>query len=377
MRIQLRAAAILALAGAAVLTPVAAEAATDLPTAVASAWTDAARTGREITSAATRTEGDWAFGTANAVSPTELPEGRLYLAHRTGREWTVAFERTTAFAELAKKAPVLAEDEKRVLSPVATLTADPGLSLPYNGSWTMTSGPHGWAGSERPFSSVDLAGGDGVVRAAGPGQAYTMCSSGRGWVRIYHDNGWTTDYYHMFNNISGGHVNTGDRLGDIGTDTSCGGSATGNHVHFALLNGMTRTALNDVTIGGWTFHEGAAYDGYATHDGQTVYPGGQLYNYGSGNPGGGGQYPVKAPNGLNGRTEPRLGATVGAAYPYDTMLTVVCQTNAGDWDGEHYYPGTKQFKTWDKLDNGLWVYDYWMGTPPIGDDGYSPGIAHC
>jgi hypothetical protein len=59
-----------------------------------------------------------------------------------------------------------------------------------------------------------------------------------------------------------------------------------------------------------------------------------------------------------------------------TTLFVVCQTKNGDWvDGRKQYD--RPFTTWDKLSDGNWVYDWYMNTPPVAMDGYSPGIAHC
>ena len=152
----------------------------------------------------------------------------------------------------------------------------------------MTGGPHGWDGGSRPFSSADFSGGDGTARAAGAGAVWSMCGSGTGWIRIIHDNGFSTDYYHLTGivNGTGQRVNAGDFLGYQGTDVLCGGSASGPHVHFALrqydanLNGWY-VPLNGFTIGGWTFYEGAQpYGGYATDGASQVGPGGALYNYG-------------------------------------------------------------------------------------------------
>jgi surface antigen len=59
-----------------------------------------------------------------------------------------------------------------------------------------------------------------------------------------------------------------------------------------------------------------------------------------------------------------------------TTLYVSCQTKNGDQvDGRTQYG--HPFTTWDKLTDGTWVYDWYMNTPTVGTDGYSPGIAHC
>lgn len=62
--------------------------------------------------------------------------------------------------------------------------------------------------------------------------------------------------------------------------------------------------------------------------------------------------------------------------PNGTTLYVTCQTVHGDQVDGKVYNG-KPFTTWDQLNDGTWVYDWYMNTPTIGSDGYSPGIAHC
>ncbi|MCP2327030.1 hypothetical protein HDA40_005537 [Hamadaea flava] len=88
---------------------------------------------------------------------------------------------------------------------------------------------------------------------------------------------------------------------------------------------------------------------------------------------------VSATEGVWERVAPNTGATaVASRWPGD-VLEIVCQINNGDWDGTNYNPSnrTQQFRTWDKLSNGRWIYDFWVDTPPVAADGYSPGIAHC
>lgn len=63
--------------------------------------------------------------------------------------------------------------------------------------------------------------------------------------------------------------------------------------------------------------------------------------------------------------------------PDGTRLRVVCQTAHGDPVPD---PGVTQdppFTTWDQLDDGTWVYDWYMTTPPHDVNGYSPGIPPC
>jgi hypothetical protein len=59
-----------------------------------------------------------------------------------------------------------------------------------------------------------------------------------------------------------------------------------------------------------------------------------------------------------------------------TTLTVVCQTKYGDQvDGRTQYG--RPFTTWDMLWDGHFVYDWYMNTPVVATNGYSPGIPAC
>ena len=59
-----------------------------------------------------------------------------------------------------------------------------------------------------------------------------------------------------------------------------------------------------------------------------------------------------------------------------TTLYVSCQTKNGDQvDGRTQYG--RPFTTWDKLTDGTYVYDWYMNTPTVATNGYSPGIGAC
>lgn len=67
---------------------------------------------------------------------------------------------------------------------------------------------------------------------------------------------------------------------------------------------------------------------------------------------------------------------VVAYAPSGATLYVQCQTRNGDQvDGRTEYG--RPFTTWDRLSDGNWVYDWYLNTPPVATDGYSPGIAAC
>lgn len=236
----------------------------------------------------------WAFGTAVILAPKKrgaYPEGWLFVAQKTGNGWKVGLEDTPEFAELAGAAPttVVDEGEKKLFTAGGEYSAQAvrtGLRLPWKRSvkWKMSGGPHGWStGYDRPYSALDLTRKRGKVRSAAGGRVYTMCSNNRGWIRVRHPNGYSTDYYHLRKNIKprdGKWIKRGAFLGYVGTDVSCGGAAYGAHVHFSVRKNGKRVSLDRRKIGGWTFHVGRAYKGYATHKGMKRRPGSYLRNFG-------------------------------------------------------------------------------------------------
>lgn len=248
---------------------------------------------REVQVQFIRRAAGWAFGTSLVTAPrTEhaAPQARVFVARLGGAGWQVAFDGAPAFPALTAAAPaaVVSAPEQAVFAAnarnAATTSANTGLALPYptGVAWRMIGGPHGWSGQPRPWSSVDLNGGDKRVLAAQEGVAYWPCRNG-GHIRIIHPNGWTTEYYHLRNEIKpqGQPVKLGDYLGDTSTRIPCGGSAGSDHVHFAIKKGSAWQALQGNTIGGWTCHEGSrAYSGYVQRGSSRVNVGGSVVNHG-------------------------------------------------------------------------------------------------
>lgn len=250
-----------------------------------------------------RTDENWAFGSAIIEAPKKrghYPKGWLFVAEDSGEGWDVALEGSEGFADLASEAPeeVVNEGEKQTFAANSRNTQSTGqsaqagyrtgLRLPWakGTRWNFTGGPHGWnTGYDRPYAALDFTGIGNAqrVRASGKGRAYMMCSSDRGWIRILHANGYSTDYYHLANAINpppGTMVNPGRILGFTGEDVSCGGAAYGRHVHFALLAGNKHISLHNRIIGGWTFKVGQAYNGYAQRGTVRRSPGNVIYNFG-------------------------------------------------------------------------------------------------
>ncbi|AZR80671.1 peptidase M23 [Bacillus thuringiensis] len=311
----------------------------------------------------------WAFGVVVILAPNVtgvFPEGKLFIAKKSTTSWKVALEGMDLFGELSQQIPhtMMNMQEKKTFSLLGNAQAfsqnRPELRLPYEKgqSWMMSGGPHGWSGLDRPYSSLDLYGGDQRVLAAGDGMAYTMCSNNRGWIRIYHDNGYATDYYHLWNNIipDGQLVQEGTFLGYTGTDVSCGGYASGRHVHFSLLQGNTRVPLHGKELGGWVFFETSPYNGYAMHGSTVKYTGQFLYNYGKllVNQG------IVDANGgrtVNLRTGPGTDYSVVGSLNDGEVITVSCTANGTTFTGRK-----GSTNRWNQLINGYWMSDAYLYT---------------
>ncbi|MPZ28944.1 MAG: peptidoglycan DD-metalloendopeptidase family protein [Micromonosporaceae bacterium] len=322
----------------------------------------------------------WAFGTAvrrAPAAPDTYPDGWLWVARAEPGRWRVALEGGPGFRELAARAPVLAVAERATLTELAGRPAgasdseagDPeatdyrtGMRLPYavGQAWRYTGGPHPMNGAAR--SSIDLAGGDGRVRAARAGTAYTMCGSGTGWLRVVHDRGFATDYYHLEDAIAadGRPVAAGDALGRIGTDVSCGGSATGPHVHFSLRRGGDYVPIDRYGFGKWSVRAGdQPYQGFARHGSTRVRVGGSLHNYGAlgftegvvDTDGGGA---------LNRRAGSGTGHRVVGTVADGATVRVTCSARGTTHTGRDGYTSD----LWNRLAGGGWVSDafLWTGT---------------
>ncbi|GAB3256694.1 M23 family metallopeptidase [Chitinimonas naiadis] len=333
--------------------------------------------------------GDWVLGSVTQVLRSkqhQVPLSRLFLAHRTDKNWSVGIEGSEAFFTLLATAPdsMLAPSERSAFllqrskqqaifsqpSNAAPLAAgDTGLSLPWaeGVAWYMGGGPHGNSGNSRPFDSIDFSGGNGQVLAPRDGRIYKSCiNNGSAIVQLVHDNGYTSRYYHMINlaNLADGTLVTkGTYLGQIGNGLPCGGSTTGPHVHFSLSMNGNAVAVNGKTVGGWQFFEGAsAYQGYALHEGRQVNPGGRLINYGSGGttPQPGKTATVTTPNAnmtVNIRSAPNLQASIVTTVSNGAQVRLVCYANGdavnGTWGST---------TLWNRLDTGNWISDGFVDT---------------
>jgi LasA protease len=307
----------------------------------------------------------WSSGTAVITAAEDsYPDGWVFVAHHEDGRWSVGLDGSAEFGRLAQAAPegIMSARELEVFAAAgrtggvgieSTASYTTELRLPYaiGQAWRLTGGPHG-----DPRASIDLAGGDGRVLAAGSGNVYLMCSSRRGWLRVYHPNGYTSDYYHLSANITpanGTAVAEGAFLGNIGVDVSCGGSATGPHVHWSILKGDTRVPWHQRSAGKWVFFNGInPYEGFALHGSARVDVGGTLYNYGRMlqsqglvDTFGGGT--------LNKRSGPGTNFAIVGSVADGATVDMVCWRSGGTSHTGRY--GTTS--VWDKLSDGTWVSD--------------------
>ncbi|AOJ04219.1 MULTISPECIES: peptidoglycan DD-metalloendopeptidase family protein [Burkholderia] len=328
-------------------------------------------------------EAGWVLGTVTQVVPDGTPADpvtKLFLAQRVKERWVVGIEGSDTFYALAAAAPakLLANEERAHLNAGRAATApkpnaapgQTGLALPWQqgAAWYWTGGAHGWSGDSRPFNSLDFSGGNGQVLAARDGVLYKSCErNGSAIVKLVHDNGYATTYYHMVQLTragSGTRVRQGEYLGRIGNALPCGGQTTGAHVHFALSQGGSDVPVNGKTIGGWQFFEGGnAYSGYAIRNQRRVSVQASLTNYGSEDSGGPvepsppAKATVQAPGPVNLRSAPSLSASVVGTVANGATVQLACyaygDTVQGNWGAT---------RLWYRLGSNQWVSDGFVNT---------------
>jgi len=336
------------------------------PGSTAATWPDA-RVG------VSRSKDDrWAFGTVVLVPEKGTdapPRDWLFVAERTDGGWRVGLDGEPSFAELSARSAVVSTEEKALFaehggraSPTAAGDFRTGMRLPYgvDQSWSMLGGPHAYDAGSGPWSSVDLAGGDQRVLAARQGLAYTTCT---GLVRIVHDRGYSTRYYHLWNHIwvDGASVATGAFLGNTGTETGCGGSALARHVHFSLMQNGAFVGIANHVVGKWVPRNGSAqYGGSALHGSQAVPVGGALRNYGA----------LGLTEGIvdadgdatvNRRSGPGTGYGVVGTVGDGSTVAISCSRNGTSHTGRW---GTTSM--WNRLTDGTWVSDAYLYTGIAG-----------
>ncbi len=192
-----------------------------------------------------------------------------------------------------------------------------------------------------------FSGGDGRVRAAGPGRLYRFCGGpgSDALIEVIHPDGSATEYYQLRAETrigDGSLVAAGTYLGMTGTSMACGGTVPGpgpgpgkgaarstgdgnrmskrasnrrpGAAAFAVLGTGGVMNLVGVTLGGWTFHAQAKPPlVWAQRAAVRVTIGGLLMNYRAATRGPATEAPSPSPS-LAPRGGPR-GASPPASQP--------------------------------------------------------------
>ena len=252
-----------------------------------------------------RIQEKWAFGIVGVKSPPQQ-EGNpssayLFLGLKNAEEWEITLETQPAFSDLVKNASeeIVHKPVKENLlqgndqpDPLGIGSAQLSLPFPTGETWSFTGGPHrdGFLNDDgssdvNTWSALDFAGGSGQIRSMRDGTAYVPCAN---WVRINHADGWRTSYYHVASiQVSNGqNVSRSVYLGNTSTQVGCGGSATGVHVHVALLQNGFHQSIAGHDVGGWTVEPTSTqYSGcltrVSTGEQRCTYGNNAVYNDGS------------------------------------------------------------------------------------------------
>lgn len=206
-------------------------------------------------------EDGWAFGMVvlRAGDDHGSPHLFLYLARENNNQWQIMVEGTRIFRDQLQLAPssLISSDSRSnlLIDPLQNNSlngdgsANLGFPFPVGETWLFSGGPH-----STNWSALDFAKNNGQVVAARGGTVWRSGSCPN-FIRIDHSDGWKTGYYHLVNERvnNGQSVSRWQHIGNASTSIGCGGSATGQHVHFSLRYGNNVPQnIRGRDIGGWT-----------------------------------------------------------------------------------------------------------------------------
>ncbi|MBD1582030.1 M23 family metallopeptidase [Pseudoalteromonas sp. S16_S37] len=236
-------------------------------------------------------------GFDNQIKDIALSLSKRYYAYQKYREETKSSIQPTSNAstvalislfqkqnaglnELLEQYERLFANDSLKLSPdtqVKPLSIEPQanftMQLPWPSGYAWYSGgAHSNTGSGYPYSSLDFNNGSGGwgsntpwVQASHGGTVtrYSSCS-----IRVTHPSGYATQYYHMdsLQYQSGDVISSGAWLGRYANNKNqalCqGGSSSGPHVHFSLLNNGRFISLHNwyitgyrIDVGNWNYDD--------------------------------------------------------------------------------------------------------------------------
>ncbi len=231
--------------------------------------------------------GIWGFGICFKPASGDGAPEMLLFAGKWEKRWQVTLEHTELYGNWLSSMPnsLVPADYVQIYQEISTRSVNEHqLSLPWatGETWSLTGGPHTNTGSG-PWSSLDFAGGSGIARSAADGVVW-RASSCPNFVRVDHSNGWQTGYYHLINEAvsNGQSISRGTAVGQISTAVGCGGSATGNHVHFSLRRNGLVVDIHNHYVGGWLVENGSAeYNGCLVRGTSRVCQWGSVTNDGT------------------------------------------------------------------------------------------------
>ncbi|MFD0599346.1 peptidase M23 [Catellatospora coxensis] len=320
-------------------------------------------TGDEARITVTRRNGSWAFGTAVLVAPHTRdahPTGSIFVARAEAGRWQVAFDGEPAFSTLAADSPVVTETERKVFATPPHLRR---RRLPHRNGAALrrrtdvdTDRRTARLGRQRIAVQLDRPGRRRPGRAGGARRHRVHDVPGldprHPRPRLLHRLLPPVEQ-HLRQRSS---RRPGAFLGYTGTDVTCGGAASGRHVHFGLRQNSAYVPIGDHGIGKWVFVGGAAYQGGARHGSAWAGPGSGLYNYGVL---GFTQGVVDANGGgtLTRRSGPGTGYAAIGSLSDGATVSISCSANGTTHTGR--YGATA---LWNRLTDGSWVSDAFLWT---------------
>jgi hypothetical protein len=147
----------------------------------------------------------------------------------------------------------------------------PTWQLPFEAGQRWQAGaPHtakeGGPGAMGSLDFGPISGSSSRVVSAAAGTVYKIPCGSAYYLGVDHGNGWRSTYYHLVSQqggLIGRHVPAGTFLGNAGTATHCGGSASFPHVHLTILRDGAPAAVSGFAFGGYrVYSSGTSYTGY-------------------------------------------------------------------------------------------------------------------